>query len=344
MAHETMRRACFRGEGRIEIESAPVPVPRAGELLVRVHACALCGSDRELWARGCDITPGHETAGTVAARGTGTSIPIGTPGAVFLVGFCGECGRCTDGSRGACVRKEFMLGFTRDGGFAQYVTVPERCFLPLDPRLQLDIAVLLLDVVGTAMHALRRAGAVPEPPESAVVMGGGPVGLGCVLALRAVRVSRVVVVELQPFRLDLARALGAEAVPADGGTVNAVRGAVSGDIPLVLEASGHPTAQRQAIELTSPGGRTVVIGHSREPLQLSISRDLIQFERTLLGSEYFDTREHPANQQLILAGELDPMPVITHRMTLEEIEPAYRRFWGGSTGKVLIYPNGMPHG
>lgn len=82
----------------------------------------------------------------------------------------------------------------------------------------------------------------------------------------------------------------------------------------------------------------VVVGHSRGPIELWASRDLILQEKMILGSEYFDTREFDYNQQMIVDGRLNPRQVITHRFPLEEIEEAYRLFWKGETGKVLIYP------
>ncbi len=336
-----MRRAVFRGSGSITIEEGPAPEPGWGELLLEVHACALCGSDRGSWEKGSTVTPGHEVAGTVVAVGPGTRTGVGDRGAVFLVAYCGECALCRSGSRGACLRKQGMLGFDRDGGFAQRMLVPERCFLPLAPGLDLDDGVMLLDVTGTALHALRRSGALASPPASALVMGAGPVGLGCVMALRAVGVPCVLAVDVAPYRLGLAGELGAVPIRGGEGVAEAVREELPEGPPLVIEASGHPVAQRQALDLLAPGGRLVLVGHSREPLAVWGSRDLISQERTILGSEYFDNREFEENQRLILDGKLAPSRLITHRLLLEEIEEAYRLFWGGETGKVLVYPNGL---
>src|SRR5918997_386226 len=183
----------------------------------------------------------------------GATTPVGSVGAVFLVAFCDRCAMCRAGSRGACLDREAMLGFDRDGGFAEYVSVPERCFLPVNPRLNLDDAAMLLDATGTAMHALRRLGCVEAPPESALVMGAGPVGLGCVLALRAVGVGEVVAVDVAPFRLDFARSLGARPVVGGEAAADSVRALLPDGPPVVIEASGNPLAQRQALDLLAPG-------------------------------------------------------------------------------------------
>jgi len=332
-----MRRAVFHGAGRVTIEEAPDPQPGFGELLVRVHACAMCGSDRGLWENGAATTPGHETAGVVEAVGPGASVPVGAFGAVFLVAYCGECRMCARGSRGACLHKEAMLGFNRDGGFAELVTVPERCFMSLDPTLELDDAVMLLDVVGTPMHALRR---LDLGAESALVMGAGPVGLGAVLALRAVGAKQVLAVDVSQYRLDFAAQLGATPILGGDGAPAAVRAELPEGPVFVIEASGSPAGQRQALDLLAPGGTMVTLGHSRAPLEVWTSRDLIAEERTILGSEYFDNREFADNQRLILEGRLAPSQIVTHRLPLESIEEGYELFWSGRSGKVLLYPNG----
>ena len=337
-----MKRGIFHGAG--EVGTAETPIPRAGpgELLIRVHACALCGSDRGGWERGSAVTPGHEAAGTVVGAGPDTSVPEGSFGAIFLVAYCGDCGRCRANSRGACVDKLAMLGFDANGGFAEFMVAPERCFLPVDPALEADAAIMLLDVVGTPMHALRRAGALDSPPAAAIVFGAGPVGLGTILTLRAVGTATVVAVDLAPFRLDFARRLGAEGVEGGSAAVSGVRAVIPGGAELVIDASGHPAAQRQALDVVAPGGRLVLLGHADVPLAVSPSRDLIHDERTVLGSEYFDPGEFHDNQRLVLEGRLDPCALITHRLRLDSLDEACRVFFRGETGKVLVYPGDAP--
>lgn len=333
-----MRAALFRGNGRVELQERRIPEPGPTELLLKVEAAALCGSDRRAFEAGSGVVPGHETAGSVAAAGAGTSVPEGTRGAVFLVAFCDRCERCASGSRGACLEKEAMLGFDRDGGFADYQVVPERCFLPVDPALPADNAVMLLDMTGTPLHALRRAGALSSASRVAAVVGAGPVGLACVLALRAVGVPRVLALDVVPYRLEFARRLRAQPIAADEHAPDEVRAAVGGLLPLVIEASGNPAGQRLALDILGPGGTLVVLGHSPAPLQVWPSRDLIEQEKTILGSEYFDTREFAENQRLLLDRRIAPQQLITHRLPLESIEEGYRVFWSGESGKVVVYP------
>lgn len=334
-----MRVARFLGEGRIAVDEAPVPVPGPGELLVKVHACALCGSERGAWQNGSATIPGHEGSGTVVAGGPGATMPVGTRGALYLVAYCGRCRMCRRGQTGACLDKEKMIGFSHDGAYAEYVVVPERCLLPTGDDLSLDAANMLLDVVGTTVHAVRRSGLDPATVAAAGVMGVGPIGLGSIATLRALGVGQVFAVDVVPYRLALAERLGAVALDARSvDPVEETRRRMPEGLDLVIEATGHPTAQRQAIEIAAADGRVIIVGHSQGVLELRTSRDLIVQQKALIGSEYFGVDEFPHNLRLVLDGVLDPLPIITHRYPLERIEEAFETFWSGQTGKVLVYP------
>lgn len=334
-----MRAARFLGGGRIAIEEKAVPVPGPGEILVKVHACAICGSDRHAWSDGSSVTPGHEGSGIVVATGSDTTIPPGTRGAIYLVAYCGHCRMCRRGETGACLRKERMIGFSHDGAFAGYVLVPERCLLPVDPAMDLDLATMLLDVLGTTMHALRRAQATPMTVTAACVMGAGPIGLGAIIALRPLGIAQVYAVDVIPYRLQLATEFGAVAVDArSADPVAYVRRHVSDGPDLIVEASGHPVAQRQAIEMVAADGRVMIVGHSRQTLELQTSRDLIGQEKSLIGCEYFGVGEFADNLRFVRERGVDLAKVITHRFPLDRIEEAYHLFWTGETGKVMIYP------
>ena len=365
-----MLAARFLGGGRVAVEERPVPEPRPGEVLVRVGACALCGSDRAAFRDGSPVTPGHETAGEVAAVGQGvTGVGVGARGVVYLVDYCGSCAACRHGWTNVCLARRRMYGFDAPGGLAEYQAVAAHCFLPVDPRLPADLATTLLDLFGTTAHALRRvglavAGGVRGTPEgcpggsggvrgtpgcpaesggalvaSLAVLGCGPVGLGALAVAGALGVPERYGVDLVDRRLAMAERLGA--VPVDAGAgdpVAAVRARRPDGCDVVVEAAGRATTQRQAIELAGPGGRVAIVAHSAEPLELRTSADLIRREVSLVGAEYFPVAELAANAELVAAGRLDPTPLVTDRFPLVEVEQAYHAFWSGRTGKVVVTP------
>jgi propanol-preferring alcohol dehydrogenase len=246
---------------------------------------------------------------------------------------------CRRGETGACLRKERMIGFTHDGAYAEYMVVPERCVLGIDREMHLDNASMLLDVLGTTFHAIRRSGIAPEQMEAVCVMGAGPIGQGAIIALHGLGVSKVFAVDINPARLEMAAKLGAHVLDGrEGDMVARIRALVLDGPDFVLEATGNQAAQRQAIDMVAAGGPVVFVGHSPHPFEVRSSADLIAQEKLLIGSEYFGVAEFAQNLALLRAGRVDPLPVITHRLPLDQIEEAFRLFWSGRTGKVLVCP------
>src|ERR1019366_1295881 len=138
----------FLGGGTLDTIQKPVPEPGLGQLLIQVHANALCGSERPQFRDGTDITPGHEAAGTVVAVGSGTTTTVGTSGGIFLMDFCGECRSCRAGYTNQCLAKRGDMGFNRDGGYGVYELIPESIFFPVEDDISATEATLLLDVMG----------------------------------------------------------------------------------------------------------------------------------------------------------------------------------------------------
>jgi threonine 3-dehydrogenase len=334
---KTMRAARFVGNGRIEIGENPLPVPAPGDVLLRVHACALCGTDRHAFEAGSPVIPGHEIAGVVTSTGPQTDPSLlGRRGVVYLVDFCGRCPACVMGRMNMCSDKRRMFGLTADGGYADYAAVRADCFLPVDRGLPLDSATMLLDLLGTSGHAFRRAGGAPR---HVAVMGCGPIGMGAIVVARALGAEEVVAFDVSGYRLELARRLGAVVIDARGSDpVVAAHERRPAGFDIVIEAAGLTATQHQAVQLAGAGGRVVFVAHNPEPMELHASKDLIQHEKTLLGSEYFPLEEFADSLSLLESGKVDPDIMITHRFPLDDIQTAFDEFVAGRTGKVLIQP------
>ena len=333
-----MKAARFFGGGRIDLHEVPIPEPGPDEVLVEVHSCALCGTDRGAYRDGSAVTPGHEVAGTVLEVGKEvTGLDEGVRGVVYLVDFCGDCSACGAGSTNMCLKRRKMYGFTADGGFAEFEVVRSRCFLPLPGDVPLDLATTLLDFYGTSLHAFRRAG--HPPPDVAGVIGCGPIGLGAIAVAKALGARLVFGIDVAPYRLELAGALGA--VPVDarpGDATSRVLDHSPGGCDVVIEAAGITATQRQAIELAAPAGRVVFVARNREPLEVHTLTDLITRERTLLGSEYFPIGAFSEAYSLVASGVLDAASAVSHRFPLDRIGDAFEAFWSGATAKVLVQP------
>jgi threonine 3-dehydrogenase len=322
----------------VRIGELPVPRPGPGEVLVRVGACALCGTDRTGFAQGSAVVPGHEIAGTVAACGDGSNLPPeGTVGVVYLVEFCGACPACRVGSTNMCLNRSGMYGLTKAGGFAEYLAVRGDCFLTVDPSLSFAESTTLLDLFGTTRHALLRSGSTA--PSSVAVLGCGPIGLGAIAVARAAGVERIYAADVSPVRLGLAARLGAVSVDAAGAeTVEQIHALEPDGCEVVVDAAGLSLTQRQAIELAAAGGRVMIVAHSGGTLELRTSIDLIQREISLIGSEYFPIGEFAGTHALLAEGRLDPTPILTDDFALDELQQACERFFAGATGKVVVHP------
>lgn len=326
----------FAGEGRIEIREREYRDPGAGELLLRVEANAICGTDRAIYQEGSAVVPGHEAAGSVIAAGEGTSTPVGTRGAVFLMDFCGVCRSCRLGHTNQCVAKRADMGFTADGGYGPYEIVHESSFFPVPAHIGAAEATLLLDVMGTSHHALRRLAQVRTDVESLYVAGAGPIGLGVLTMTKIILGADVPVFisDLSPWRREFAAQFGGIPLdPASAAGLGAAR-----DVDAAVDSTGKEAARRIALELTGKRGVLVCVGHG-DSLTLSVSQDLIAPERSVLGSEYFRYDEMAENLRL-LEGHLPELSrIITHRVPVEQIASAFEIFLGGESGKVVVVQN-----
>ena len=328
----------FRGEGRIEFIEKAVPEPGPGELLIRVRANALCGSERGQYLRGSEVTPGHETAGVVAAAGPGTRTPVGTPGVVFLMDFCGACRSCELGFTNQCLDKRADMGFNRDGGYGPYSLIRENIFFPVDEDLDFAEATLLLDIMGTGGHALDRARLVRPDIQSVLVAGAGPIGLGVAAMARVmfgeevnVYISDVVENRLERAELwDAAPVNLLEETPEE-----ALKRYGAGKVDVAIDTSGKGTARQACMGVLAQRGVLVCVGHG-EGLNLEVSRDLIAPERAVFGSEYFPYSDLPKNLERLRRHRESLGWVISHRFPVSEIETAFETFFGGASGKVIV--------
>ncbi len=335
---EVMTVPNFEGGGIISFHEKDVPVPGAGQLLLQVGANALCGSERGQFYDGSEVTPGHEGAGIVAAAGPDTSTPVGTPGAVFLMDFCGECRSCALGFTNQCLAKRADYGFNVDGGFGVYELVNENVFFAVDSDMMPTEATLLLDIMGTNGHGLRRARLVRKDIESAVVTGAGPIGLGMLAMLKVMSGFDlpVAITDVVPFRLELAERMGGLPVNvADESLAAGLKRHGLVEVDAAFDTSGRGSARREALDSLSQRGVLVCIGHG-QGLELTTSPDLIGPERAVIGSEYFCYNELPSNLDYLREHKDYLMQIITHRLPVSDIQRAFELFFAGNTGKVVI--------
>lgn len=327
----------FVGGGQFEFRDRSYPDPGPGQLLLRVRANAICGTDRTQYFDGSAVVPGHEAAGEVIAVGPGTSTSVGARGVVFLMDYCGQCRSCSIGATNQCLAKRADMGFTQDGGYGRYELVHETNFFPVTDDVEIGNATMLLDVMGTSSHALGRAQQVRPDIESVFIAGAGPIGLGLAVMCR-LRLGTHVPIhisDMSQWRLDFAESFGAIPVLAtDEAALLAI-----GRPDIAFDSSGREVARRAALDILGKRGVLVCVGHG-ETVTLNVSQDLLEPEHAVLGSEYFRYNELPGNLELLRANQDLIGRVISHRFPVERIEEAFSLFLSGETGKVLIVQEG----
>ncbi len=334
----TMRVPRFRGKSKIDFVEKAVPTPGPGQLLIEVKANAICGTDREQFYAGSEVTPGHEAAGIVAAAGPDTHTPVGIPGVIFLMDYCGGCRSCRQGFTNQCLQKRGDMGFNKDGGYGSYEVVNEPIFFPIGTDIPLTDATLLLDIMGTGGHVIKRSRLVHPDIESVVVTGAGPIGLA-VLAMAKVVLGHampVLISDVSEYRLKLAERLGGKPVQLKETTLEeGARKHGIKSVDLAVDSSGKRSARQEGLNLLAQRGVLVCVGHG-EDLHLHVSSDLIATERAVMGSEYFGYGELAGNLELLRQHHAYLRQIITHTYHVGEIQQAFDHFFQGQTGKVVI--------
>lgn len=328
----------FLGGGQIGTWQREVREPGPGELLIEIHANAICGTDREQWQSGSSVVPGHEASGTVVASGPGTTVVPGSRGVVYLMDFCGTCRSCLAGATNQCFAKRADMGFDRDGGYGPFEVVHESNLFVVPDDLPFAEATLLLDVMGTTGHAIDRARLVVPEVRAIAVAGAGPLGQGLVPMARLLLGADVpvVVADLVPERLALVERLGGIGIDLSSTSLgDGLRAHGLVDVDVAIDTAGRSASRRALLDVTAKRGALVCVGHG-QGLDLTVSPDIIAPERAILGSEYFRFDALPRNLALLLAHREKLAQVITHRLEVARLGEAFELFMSGVTGKVVV--------
>lgn len=338
----TMRAAAFVGGGKpLELRTVPRPEPGPGELLVRVVACGLCHSDLHYLDHGTPtfkeppVILGHEIAGVVVRTGEGVGPEWIDQGVVLSsISTCGECVACRTGRENQCARQK-MIGNSQDGGFAEYVVWPARDSFPLPSELPLEDAAVIADALTTAYHAVIRRGRLVAG-ETVAIFGCGGVGLSAV-QVAALTGARVMAIDIDPKKLELARAFGAELTfdATDPDLVKAMKRATSGGPDLAIEAVGKPEVQEQALSVVRTGGRLVLLGFAAKPMSVQGGRVTFR-ELEIIGTLGCRNIDFPVVIDLVRRGKLAITPLVSHRHRLEDVNAGFDALRAGAGIRHIV--------
>ncbi|MHB8509177.1 MAG: L-threonine 3-dehydrogenase [Candidatus Dormibacteria bacterium] len=324
------------------------PQPGEDEVLVRVEATSICGSDLAAyewrdWVAERMVTPrvmGHEFCGSIVATGSrvqGLSAGDFIAAETHIVD--NTCRQCLLGERHVCENVE-IIGFDRDGCFAELAVIPAQNAWPTSRSIPPEIASIQ-EPFGNAVHSAMQG---PLKGRRVLVTGCGPIGLFCIAIARAEGAARVYATDINDYRLGLARQMGADLV-IDTRTqdpVATIRGD-GGEVDVVLEMSGVAVAIEQGLRALRPGGWISLLGLPSKPVTLDLNGLVIMKGITvhgIFGRRMFETWED--TRRLIGGGMVDVAPLITHRVELDDFEEAIHLLRQGECGKIVMFPAGRP--
>ena len=336
---------------QLEITDLPTPIPGAGELLIRVAACGICGSDVHGYdgSSGRRIPPivmGHEAAGRVAALGAQvTGWREGDRVTFDSTVSCGSCPYCSRGEINLCDRRRVLGVSCGDyrcaGAFAEYVIVPQRIAYKLPDALSFSEAAML-EAVAVAVHAVSLSPIMPGT--QALVLGAGMIGLLCLQALRAAGCSTVFISDIDPSRLALAKEVGAtEPLNATGDELVAeiFKRTQGAGVDLALEAVGIDATVRAAVNSVRKGGAVTLVGNITPevtlPLQKAVTRQIrIQGSCASAG-------EYPQAIRLLTSGAIKVRPLISAVAPLEDGPRWFERLYAREPNlmKVVLPPGSV---
>ncbi len=335
---------------QLKVADLPEPEVAEDEVLIRVQACGICGSDIHGWdgssgRRKPPLIMGHEAAGAVERLGSAVEgVDEGARVTFNPMLSCGKCEYCRRDESNLCNDRK-VLGvscdeFRRDGAFAEFVSVPARNLYVVPDDVTFDHAAMT-EPTTVAMHAVRRTPI--QGGETAVVVGTGMIGLLTVQALKVAGCERVVAIDLAEEKLELAKTLGADLAlnPKSDNVTDAVNDLTGGNgADIAMEVVGATPTVKTSVDVVRRGGHITFVGNLAPTVELPMQA-VVTRELTIYGSCASNT-EFPDSLRLLAEGKIKVEPFITARASLEETPGWFDRLYSGEEGlmKVIVNPAG----
>jgi (R,R)-butanediol dehydrogenase / meso-butanediol dehydrogenase / diacetyl reductase len=325
----------------VEAVDVPLPTIDEGEALVKVEACGFCGSDLGIVAgvhprARAPLTLGHEFSGRIVEiRGISSRLKPGDLVTAYPLISCGQCFVCRHGAPHVC-RDLRLFGIDVDGGMAEYVRLPIASLMPLPAQMNPWIGALV-EPLAVAVHGVSMSPI--QEPQSAVVIGAGPIGLLTALVAKARGIPTVLISDIVPSRVELATKLGLRATLAGEPQAKIVEqetGSEGADV--VFECAGVPATAREMTALVRCRGAIVNLGVFKKPAAVDLQA--VNFrEITIVGSRVYSRQDF--EDAVNLAPLLPLEPIVTHSFPLYQVGAAFELFRNGENAcKVLIVPDG----
>jgi alcohol dehydrogenase len=340
----TMMALVYHGPGRRSWEERPRPgIAAPTDAIVRVTTTTICGTDLHILKGDVPTVNegrvlGHEAVGVVEEVGAAvTAVRKGDAVLVSCISACGRCPACKRAMYSHCKDGGWILGHTIDGTQAEYVRIPhaDTSLYRLAPGADEAAMVMLSDILPTGFECGVLNGQV-KPGDTVAIVGSGPIGLAALMTARLFSPAQVVMIDLDPKRLEAARALGATSLvsSADGRAVEKVMDLTGGaGVDVAMEAVGVPATFDICQEVVAAGGRIANIGVHGKPVELRLER--LWSHNITLTTRLVDTAATPTLMKMVEAGRLEPARLATHHFGLDDMMRAYDTFGNAAREGVL---------
>ncbi|MDR1353840.1 MAG: zinc-binding dehydrogenase [Treponema sp.] len=343
----TMKGAYLPGNSTVVLKDAPIPAPGHGQVLVRMKACTICGSDiraiyREHTGKGAEgyqgVIAGHEPSGQVVEEGPGIRrFKKGSRVIVYHISGCGVCHDCRMGYMISCSSPlRAAYGWQRDGGMADYMLCDEKDLVELPDSLSYADGAQVACGFGTVYEAIYKVGV--SGADNVLVVGLGPVGLAALMLCRAMGARKLFGIEGNPYRVELANRLGlADKVLAPGpDNVSEVLALTGGKgVERAFDASASDSGRQTAVRAARQWGKIAFIGEGNT-VGFNPSPDIIHPQKSIYGSWVTSIWLMENLVEELVRWGIHPDKLVTHRFPLEKADEAFRLMAEGSCGKVAV--------
>jgi threonine dehydrogenase-like Zn-dependent dehydrogenase len=343
-----MQAAFLPGNSTTELREVPVPTPGHGEVLLRMKASTICGSDirciyHEHLGKGPEgyqgVVAGHEPCGQIVQAGPGCRrFGVGDRVIVYHISGCGVCNDCRRGYMISCTSERYRraYGWQRDGGMADYLLAEEKDLIQLPDQLSFTDGAQVACGFGTVYEGLQKIGICGN--DAVLITGLGPVGLATAALCRKLGASRIIGIDLIEERMRLARDLGLcdEVLASGPGNVEEVKSLTGGHgVERAVDCSANDGARATAIRATRKWGRIVFLGEGGR-VEFNPSPDIIHDQKTIVGSWVTSTWLMEELVERLVRWNLHPAELVTHRFALDRVGDAYALMSSGRCGKVAV--------
>jgi len=335
-----MKALRYLGPNQLEVMEVPTPSPKAGEVMLRIKACGICGSDVHGYLgltgrRTPPMTMGHEFVGEVVALGEGvTNLKVGDRVCPYPKDYCGVCDKCKNGFHHLCSKRSQFGVLEEDGAFAEYLVIPQQNVRRCEKDIPEEM-YSIFDPFGNAVHTALSFNIVGE---DVLITGAGPIGIMAAAVCKFVGARHVVITDIKDERLELAKKLGIEY------TVNTAKESLEDVMEKLsiregfdvgLEMSGSEIALNSMIDHMIPGGKIALLGLLKSDSKVDWSKIIFNglIIKGIYGREMHETWY---KMSAMLQGGLDISGIITHRMDITEYEKGFEAMNSGKSGKVIL--------